>query len=62
MRQPPTTSGGDSGALRARVIVEARVSKSGNAIAQSGDLQAVSKPMAVTTTAPIELTIDQVVP
>ena len=44
------------------VIVGARISKSGNAIAQSGDLQAISKPMAVTTTAPIELTIDQVVP
>ena len=45
-----------------QVIVGARISKSGNAIAQSGDLQVVSKPMAVTTTAPIELTIDQVVP
>jgi len=45
-----------------QVIVGARVSKSGNAIAQSGDLQTISKPMAVTTTAPVELTIDQVVP
>jgi cytochrome c-type biogenesis protein CcmH len=45
-----------------QVIVGARISKSGNAIAQSGDLQVVSKPMSVTTTAPIELTIDQVVP
>jgi cytochrome c-type biogenesis protein CcmH len=45
-----------------QVIVGARISKSGNAIAQSGDLQVVSKPMAVTTTAPIELTISQVVP
>jgi len=45
-----------------QVIIGARVSKSGNAIAQSGDLQTISKPLAVTTTAPIELTIDQVVP
>ena len=45
-----------------QVIIGARVSKSGNAIAQSGDLQTVSKPLAVTTTTPIELTIDQVVP
>ena len=45
-----------------QVIVGARVSKSGNAIAQSGDLQTVSKPLAVTSTAPISLTIDQTVP
>jgi cytochrome c-type biogenesis protein CcmH len=45
-----------------QVIVGARISKSGNAIAQSGDLQAVSQPLAVTTTRPIELTINQVVP
>jgi cytochrome c-type biogenesis protein CcmH len=45
-----------------QVIVGARVSKSGNAIAQSGDLQTTSKPLAVTSTAPISLTIDQVVP
>lgn len=45
-----------------QVIVGARVSKSGNAIAQSGDLQVVSKPMDVHTTDPIALTIDQVVP
>ncbi len=45
-----------------QVIVGARISKSGNAIAQSGDLQVISKPLAVTTTTPIELTIDQVVP
>jgi len=45
-----------------QVIIGARVSKSGNAIAQSGDLQTVSKPLAVTTTTPIELIIDQVVP
>ena len=45
-----------------QVIVGARISKSGNAIAQSGDLQTVSKPLAVTTTTPIGLTIDQLVP
>lgn len=45
-----------------QVIIGARVSKSGNAIAQSGDLQTISKPIAVTTTTPIDLTIDQVVP
>jgi cytochrome c-type biogenesis protein CcmH len=45
-----------------QVIIGARVSKSGNAIAQSGDLQTVSKPVAVTTSTPVELTIDQVVP
>ena len=45
-----------------QVIVGARVSKSGNAIAQSGDLQVVSKPMDVHTTNPVALTIDQVVP
>jgi len=45
-----------------QVIVGARISKSGNAMAQSGDLQTASKPLAVTTTTPIGLTIDQVVP
>ena len=45
-----------------QVIVGARISKSGNAMAQSGDLQTASKPLAVTSTAPISLTIDQVVP
>jgi cytochrome c-type biogenesis protein CcmH len=45
-----------------QVIVGARISKSGNAIAQSGDLQTTSKPLAVTSTVPISLTIDQVVP
>ncbi len=44
-----------------QVIVGARISKSGNAIAQSGDLQTASKALAVTTTDPIALTIDQVV-
>jgi len=45
-----------------QIIIGARISKSGNAIAQSGDLQTISKPLAVTTTAPVALTIDQTVP
>jgi cytochrome c-type biogenesis protein CcmH len=45
-----------------QVIVGARISKSGNATAQSGDLQVVSKPMDVHTSDPIALTINQVVP
>ena len=45
-----------------QVIVGARVSKSGNAIAQSGDLQTISAPLPVSTTTPIRLTIDQIVP
>jgi len=45
-----------------QVIVGARVSKSGNAIAQSGDLQTISAPLPVSTTTPIKLTIDQIVP
>ena len=45
-----------------QIIIGARISKSGNAIAQAGDLQTVSKPLDVKTTAPIALTIDQTVP
>jgi cytochrome c-type biogenesis protein CcmH len=45
-----------------QIVIGARVSKSGNAIAQSGDLQTLSKPMDVNSTAPIALTIDQIVP
>jgi cytochrome c-type biogenesis protein CcmH len=45
-----------------QVIVGARISRSGNAIAQSGDLQTVTKPLDVNTADPITLTIDQVVP
>lgn len=44
-----------------QVVIGARVSQSGNALPQSGDLQVLSKPIAVTTTDPIKLTIDQVV-
>ena len=45
-----------------QVVVGARVSKSGNAIAQRGDLQTISAPLAVSTKTPIKLTIDQIVP
>jgi cytochrome c-type biogenesis protein CcmH len=45
-----------------QIIIGARISKSGNALAQAGDLQTVSKPLDVKTTAPIALTIDQTVP
>ncbi len=45
-----------------QVLIGARVSKSGNAMPQSGDLQVLSKPLPVTTTTPIKLTIDSVVP
>jgi len=44
-----------------QVIIGARVSKSGNAMPHSGDLQVLSKPLAVTTSKPIKLDIDQVV-
>ncbi|MCR6703101.1 MAG: cytochrome c-type biogenesis protein cycH [Dokdonella sp.] len=44
------------------IVVGARVSRSGQAIAQSGDLQTLSAPLEVTRTAPIVLKIDQVVP
>ena len=44
-----------------QVIVGARVSKSGEAIAQSGDLQALSAPIDVGRKDEITLTIDQVV-
>jgi cytochrome c-type biogenesis protein CcmH len=45
-----------------QVIVGARISKSGNAIAQSGDLQTLSAPIPNTRAEPLALTIDQVVP
>lgn len=45
-----------------QVVIGARISKSGNAIAQSGDLQTLSKPLDVASTAPVSLTIDQTVP
>ena len=45
-----------------QVVIGARISKSGNAMAQSGDLQTLSKPIDVATATPITLTIDQTVP
>ena len=45
-----------------QVIVGARVSKSGNAMPQSGDLQTLSSPLDSSRTDPVALTIDQVVP
>ncbi|MBS0569698.1 MAG: c-type cytochrome biogenesis protein CcmI [Proteobacteria bacterium] len=45
-----------------QVVIGARVSKSGNAMPQSGDLEVLSKPVDVTTTEPIRLTINQIVP
>jgi cytochrome c-type biogenesis protein CcmH len=45
-----------------QVVVGARVSKSGNATPQSGDLEAVSEPIEVTRTQPVLLDIDRVVP
>jgi cytochrome c-type biogenesis protein CcmH len=45
-----------------KVVVGARISRSGQATPQSGDLQALSAPLDVLHKAPIALTIDQVVP
>ena len=45
-----------------QVVVGARVSKSGNAMPQSGDLQVLSAPIDVRRTEPVVLSIDQVVP
>lgn len=45
-----------------QVVVGARVSKSGNAMPQSGDLQGLSAPLDVQRRDTIELTIDQTVP
>jgi cytochrome c-type biogenesis protein CcmH len=44
------------------VVIGARISASGNALAQSGDLQALSAPIDVQQSAPIALVINQVVP
>lgn len=46
----------------AEVVVGARVSKSGNAMPQSGDLQTLSMPIASNRSEAVALTIDQVVP
>ena len=45
-----------------QVVVGARISKSGNALPSSGDLQTLSAPIDVHRSEPIELTIDQAVP
>ncbi len=45
-----------------QVILGARISKSGNAIPQSGDMQTQSGATAVTAVAPVVFTIDQIVP
>lgn len=45
-----------------QVVVGARVSRSGNAMPQSGDLQALSPPLDVKRTELITLSIDQIVP
>jgi len=45
-----------------QVVIGARVSKSGNAIAQSGDLQSLSKPLDAKSNPSLSLTIDQTVP
>jgi cytochrome c-type biogenesis protein CcmH len=45
-----------------RVIVGARISKSGQPTASSGDIQGLSPPVANNTATPILLTLDQVVP
>lgn len=44
------------------VVVGARVSKSGNAMPESGDLQTLSAPVASSRAEPIALRIDQIVP
>lgn len=46
-----------------QVVVGARISKSGNAAAQSGDLEVFSEPLTVATQrGPVKLVIDRVVP
>jgi cytochrome c-type biogenesis protein CcmH len=43
------------------VVIEARISKAGLAMAQSGDLQGTSKPLSPGATS-VRIVIDQVVP
>lgn len=45
-----------------QVVVGARISKSGNAMPQSGDLQTLSAPIDSHRSEPLALTIDQIVP
>jgi len=46
----------------AQVVVGARISKSGNAMPQSGDLQGSVSPVATQTTEKIQITINSKVP
>jgi cytochrome c-type biogenesis protein CcmH len=45
-----------------QVVIGARVSRSGNALPASGDLEGVSGPVQVGMDAPVQLIIDQVIP
>lgn len=45
-----------------QVVIGARISASGNAKAQSGDLQTLSAPLDVASKTPVVLVIDQIVP
>ncbi len=45
-----------------RVVVGARVSQSGNAVPQSGDMETVMGPVEVSTAGELELVIDSIVP
>jgi cytochrome c-type biogenesis protein CcmH len=42
-----------------QIVLGARISKSGNAMAQPGDLQTLSAAMATIQTEPVQLTVDQ---
>jgi cytochrome c-type biogenesis protein CcmH len=42
-----------------QIVLGARISKSGNAMAQPGDLQTLSAAMTTGQTEPVQLTIDQ---
>jgi cytochrome c-type biogenesis protein CcmH len=42
-----------------QIVLGARISKSGNAMAQPGDLQTLSAAMRTAQTEPVQLTIDQ---
>lgn len=46
----------------AQIVVGARISRSGNAQAQSGDLETLSAPLPNTHRATVDLVIDRVVP
>lgn len=46
----------------AQVVVVARISRSGSAQPQSGDLETYSAPISTSRTAPLELRIDRIVP